>query len=232
MTGAPPTCQIEIRHQALVLKQRLAWTSSARLLQHQQHNLLIERIREVCDNQVLTGYQKHQVIIQMQEIRRELKRRNVSDDDIFACDVSFSGDSAPPLALTAGSSAEGVETSTSQDRVTWFAKISREGAEAALADKPTGTFLIRPSAILNQFALSIKAGESVHHCLVISNEVDGSPRFGFSKKSLVFDSLEDLVDHYRMNSLVQLNALLDTPLVYPAFLPTATQQNQPTKSTK
>nr|CDS34328.1 phosphatidylinositol 3 kinase regulatory subunit [Hymenolepis microstoma] len=228
--------QADIHRQAVVIKQRLAWTSSARLLQHQQHNLLIDRIREVCDNQVLTGYQKHQVIIQMQEIRRELKRRNVSDDDIFACDVGGSGDPAT-LAITAGSP-ESVETSTSQDRATWFAKMSREEAEAALANKPTGTFIIRPSTIINQFALSVKAGESVQHCLIISNEVDGSPRFGFSKKALAFDSLEDLVNYYRVNSLVQLNAILNTSLIFPAFLPTSTHlplpssQTTPTKSTK
>ncbi|VUZ51234.1 unnamed protein product [Hymenolepis diminuta] len=220
--------QKEVDRQAVILKQRLGWTSSARLLQYQQHNILIDRIREICDNQVLLGSQKHQIICRMQEIRRELKRRSVSDDDIFACDVGGSGD--PATGVIAEGSLEGVESLTPLDRTTWFAQMSRQQVEAIFANKPTGTFLIRPSAIANQFALTLKAGESVHHCLIISKEVDGSPRFGFSEKALAFGSLEDLVEYYRVNSLIQHSSMLNTTLMYPAFLPSSTQTPPPPSS--
>lgn len=90
----------------------------------------------------------------MQEIRRELKRRSVSDDDIFACDVGGSGD--PATGVIAEGSLEGVESLSPLDRTTWFAQMSRQQVEAIFANKPTGTFLIRPSAIANQFALTLK----------------------------------------------------------------------------
>lgn len=140
-----------VARQAAMLKQRLEWTSSARLLLYQRHNLLIDKIREVCDNQILLSSQKHEIVGRMQDIRRELKRRSVSDDDIFACDVGATG-----VGSDLSTSDGGGEALAPLDRCTWFARISRPQAEALLANKPSGTFLIRPSAIANQFALTIK----------------------------------------------------------------------------
>ncbi|KAM7542893.1 hypothetical protein Aperf_G00000018943 [Anoplocephala perfoliata] len=220
--------QEEVDRQTAILKQRLTWTSSSRLLQHQQHNLLLERIREVCDNQVVLSSQKHKITLRMQEVRRELKRRSVSDEVIFACDVSGSTDSNTG-ALAEGSLEGGVEpmSPTPLDRSTWFAEISRQQAEVVLSSKPSGTFLIRPSAMVNQYALTIKSGASVHHCLIYSKQIEGAPRFGFGEKALVFDSLGDLVEYYRVNSMAQHNSLLDTTLAYPAFVPTSTSTPPP-----
>lgn len=154
-----PFSQEGVDRQTVILKQRLTWTSSARLLQHQQHNIVLDRIREVCDNQVVLSSQKHQITLRMQEVRRELKRRSVSDDVIFACDVSGSADSNTGTVTEGGlEGVGGVESVllTPLDRSTWFAGISRQQAEAMLSNKPSGTFLIRPSAMANQYALTVK----------------------------------------------------------------------------
>ncbi|KAM3175850.1 hypothetical protein ACTXT7_007701 [Hymenolepis weldensis] len=88
---------------------------------------------------------------------------------------------------------------------------------------------LRPEK-LHEVKLPGIAGESVHHCLIISKEVDGSPRFGFSEKALAFGSLEDLVEYYRVNSLIQHSSMLNTTLMYPAFLPSSTQTPPPPSS--
>ena len=143
-----------------LLKQRLNWASAARVIKHQEHNRLLDRMRDVSESQVVLCSQKHQVSCRMQEIRRELKRRGISDETIFSCDVG-TGDSPLPTSPFEG----GVETvapilggipTPPFDRSMWFAEVSRSQAKDILIARPSGTFLIRPSAIADQFALSVK----------------------------------------------------------------------------
>ncbi|VDK33779.1 unnamed protein product [Taenia asiatica] len=233
--------QATLERHANILEQRLIWAKSARQAKRQQHRSLIDQIREVSEIQVVLCSQKHQVGRRMQEIRRELKRRGVSDEVIFACD-SGSTDSTTS-AVTSGatesmdSGFESPLTLPTLERSTWFAEMTRQQAEDVLFNKPSGTFLIRPSAMANRFALSVKAGPCVQHCLIYSDRVNDSSgnatsRWGFSEKALVFSSLEDLVAFYRATSLAQHNALLDTTLALPAFALTSTPplEKTPTKS--
>nr|CDS19705.1 phosphatidylinositol 3 kinase regulatory subunit [Echinococcus granulosus] len=237
--------QEALEKHANLLEQRLTWTKSARQAKRQQHKSLIDRIREVSESLVVLCSQKHQVGRRMQEIRRELKRRGISDEVIFACD-SGATDSTT-LTVTTGtmeSADSGLQSSSTSalalpplERSTWFAEMTRQEAEDVLFNKPSGTFLIRPSAMANRFALSIKTGLTVQHCLIYSGRTnddsgDATSRWGFSEKSLVFSSLEDLVAFYRTTSLAKYNALLDTTLALPAFALTSTSplEKTPTKS--
>ena len=115
-------------------------------------------MRDVSESQVVLCSQKHQVSCRMQEVRRELKRRGISDEVIFSCDAGTADSYMPPSPLegeTAASIAAGLPA-VPFDRTAWFAEVSRPQAEEILAMKPSGTFLIRPSAMANRFALSVK----------------------------------------------------------------------------
>lgn len=157
--------QATLERHANILEQRLTWAKSARQAKRQQHRSLIDQIREVSEIQVVLCSQKHQVGRRMQEIRRELKRRGISDEVIFACD-SGSTDFTTSTATTgaSGSMDSGLESLSSPsplalpilERSTWFAEVTRQQAEDVLFNKPSGTFLIRPSAMANRFALSVK----------------------------------------------------------------------------
>ncbi|VDM16982.1 unnamed protein product [Hydatigera taeniaeformis] len=232
--------------QANILEDRLAWAKSARQVKRQQHRSLIDQIREVSEVQVVLCSQKHQVRRRMQEIRRELKRRGISDEVICACDSGSMDSTTSTATVGATESMDSDLESLSLasppalptlDRSTWFAEMTRQEAEDVLFNKPSGTFLIRPSAMANRFALSVKAGPCVQHCLIYSARVSDSygnttSRWGFSEKTLVFPSLDDLVAFYRNTSLAQHNALLDTTLALPAFALTSTSplEKTPTKS--
>ncbi|KAL5107399.1 Phosphatidylinositol 3-kinase regulatory subunit gamma [Taenia crassiceps] len=213
------------RH-ANTLEQRLTWAKSARQAKRQQHKSLIDQIREVSEIQVVLCSQKHHADRRMQEIRRELKRCGISDEVIFACDSGSTDSTTSTITTGATESMDsGLESLSSAppltlpilERSTWFAEVTRQQAEEVLANRPSGTFLIRPSAMANRFALSVKAGLCVQHCLIYSGRVADSSgnatlRWGFSEKTLTFSSLEDLVAFYRATSLAQHNALLDTTL--------------------
>lgn len=103
-----------------------------------------------------------------------------------------------------------------EDEKTWnIPKCSRPEAEALLADKPTGTFLIRPSSAGNH-ALSIACNGVINHCM-IHKTLDGF--YGFAIPYNVYPSLLSLVLHYAQSSLEEHNDLLPTTLKYPIFSP-------------
>uniref|UniRef100_A0A8D9A0V9 Phosphatidylinositol 3-kinase regulatory subunit alpha n=1 Tax=Cacopsylla melanoneura TaxID=428564 RepID=A0A8D9A0V9_9HEMI len=101
-----------------------------------------------------------------------------------------------------------------QDEKTWLVRMSRAQAEALLAGKPDGTFLIRPSTT-GQFALSIVCSGSTKHCLVYETERG----FGFAEPYNIYPSLVELVVHYAGNSLEEHNDDLKTTLAYPVLAP-------------
>lgn len=93
-----------------------------------------------------------------------------------------------------------------------FPDYSRNRAESELADAPTGTFLIRPSSAHSPFALSIKANDTVNHC-IICKTAQGT--FGFAEPYNIYKSLKELVLHYSTNSLEEHNESLQTTLKIP-----------------
>jgi len=96
---------------------------------------------------------------------------------------------------------------------TWLlGECSRVDATNLLANKPNGTFLVRPSA-LGPHALSIVCNGVVNHCIIYQ----GERGFGFAEPFNIYKSMKDLVLHYASNSLEEHNEELKTCLMYPVF---------------
>lgn len=103
-----------------------------------------------------------------------------------------------------------------EDEKTWnIPGCSRREAEQRLADKPTGTFLIRPSSAGN-YALSIACNGIINHCMIHKTS-DGF--YGFAIPYNVYPSLLSLVLHYAQSSLEEHNDLLTTTLRFPVNSP-------------
>ena len=98
------------------------------------------------------------------------------------------------------------------DHRTWLTSFSRKKAEEVLHDRPSGTFLVRPSSIPTKYALSVVVGRTIHHCLI--NEEDGN--FGFVVP-YEFPNLKSLVLHYTYHSLKRYNPKLRVKLDEPAL---------------
>ncbi|KAG5679226.1 hypothetical protein PVAND_008807 [Polypedilum vanderplanki] len=92
-----------------------------------------------------------------------------------------------------------------------FEKYTRQRAEQALQDAPTGTFLIRKSTV-GAYALSIVANGVVNHCVIYKTE---KGNYGFAEPYNIYKSLKELVLHYSTNSLEEHNESLQTTLLYP-----------------
>lgn len=98
------------------------------------------------------------------------------------------------------------------DQKTWLMReCDRVTAEKLLINQVHGTFLIRWSQGKEQYALSIKCGNDVGHCLIFS----GPQGFGFAEPYNIYANLLDLVLHYAVNSLEEHNDKLKTTLMYP-----------------
>lgn len=106
-----------------------------------------------------------------------------------------------------------------EDESTWL-KIAynRQQAEQELANRPTGTFLIR-GRVGGQFALSITCNDTVNHCIIHQTERG----YGFAEPYNIYGSLKALVLHYANNSLEEHNDTLRTTLMYPALAPKSSQ---------
>jgi len=99
-----------------------------------------------------------------------------------------------------------------KDESTWlYRDIDREKANQVLAGQVHGTFLIRWSQKNEKYALSIKCGNEVGHCLILQ----GQHGFGFAEPYNIYETLLALVMHYAENSLEEHNDKLKTPLMFP-----------------
>ncbi|XP_065349783.1 phosphatidylinositol 3-kinase regulatory subunit gamma isoform X2 [Cloeon dipterum] len=101
-----------------------------------------------------------------------------------------------------------------QNEATWLLMdCTRNTAQELLATKPDGTFLVRPSRIMGQYALSIMCNNAVNHCII--HQTDRG--FGFAEPFNIYGSLKELVLHYAQNSLEEHNDALSTTLLYPVM---------------
>ncbi|CAL8101110.1 unnamed protein product [Calicophoron daubneyi] len=197
----------------------------------ERHLIQSTQSRRIIENQVHNMGRRTKLKRQAQEIRRALKDLGVGEEALMdravsspaAGDTSFDEstvDNSQSRSSVQKSPRVSARLSTSDEasspnidsRANWFVpNITREEVERVLADKPTGTFLIRLATDGHRLALGVRLDSSVQHCLI--HHVNG--RYGFVEKSCVFDSLEALVRHYHVYSLKQHNALLNTTLRYP-----------------
>lgn len=113
-------------------------------------------------------------------------------------------------ALKPRTASASIKAKEDYTKYSWFAeKFTRRQAEEAMADRPDGTYLIRPSSSHTGFSLSVRYTEPRH---VVILESQG--KFGFSEPT-TFHTLLELIQYFQRESLACYNAELETKLVYP-----------------
>lgn len=101
-----------------------------------------------------------------------------------------------------------------ENEANWLLQdCTRTDAEKLLAERCSGTFLIRNSRN-GQYALSVVVDNKIYHCLIQRN----GRGYGFAEPYDIHPTLKSLVQHYSETSLEEHNDALHTTLAYPIFV--------------
>lgn len=77
--------------------------------------------------------------------------------------------------------------------------MSRAEAEAALANKEEGFFIVRNSSRPGCFTITVRQAslqKPCHHCLITAEAGPGGMKYGLQRSKRSFDRIEDLASHY------------------------------------
>ncbi|CAF1052814.1 unnamed protein product [Adineta ricciae] len=98
----------------------------------------------------------------------------------------------------------------------WYLDISRNQAEEILKNDsvPNNTFLVRKQGKNEGHAISIKHNNEVYHIRIYTHEIDGCMKH-YLVDSLLFDSLQSLIQYYQTHSLEDRFPPVKSSLVHP-----------------